>query len=76
MQMQIAGGGWVSGTKVETIDGIEVGIVEGYIASKTLETGRFPDEFRGTNVFGDSIQDHTGRGRGPGAPTNSTPHPL
>ncbi len=62
MKMKLAGGGWVSGTKIEKIDGIEVGIVEGYIASKKLETGRFPDQFRGANVFGESIQDHKNRG--------------
>ncbi len=60
--MKFAGGGYVSGVKVEKIDGIDTGIVEGYIASKQIENGRFPDEFRGTNVFAESIQDHENRG--------------
>lgn len=66
MEMKIAGGGFVtSEAKTQTINGIETGLVEGYIASKALEDGRWPDKFEGINVFGDSIADHRKRNNRP-----------
>lgn len=65
MQMKIAGGGAVTGSKVETRDGIEIGIIEGLLASKTLEDNDFPDKFDGPNVFGDSLAEHRARGNRP-----------
>jgi len=64
--MKIAGGGFVTEeAKVQTINGVEVGVVEGYIASKAIEDNQFPDEFRGDAVFGESIQEHRARGNRP-----------
>lgn len=64
--MKTIGGGFVtSEAKVQEINGIKTGVVEGYIASKQIEDNNWPDKFEGTNVWGDSIQEHRDRNNRP-----------
>lgn len=60
-EIKQAGGGFVTdATKVETINGVETGIIEGYIASWEPEDGFFPDQFI-KGAFLDSINRHKAR---------------